>query len=62
MRGLRRFAAENQVALADASRLWCRLHAQGLPYTTLLANAINHPDSRGQALFADALMALFPGG
>ncbi len=62
VRGLRRFAAENQVALADASRRWCRLHAQGLPYTTLLANAINHPDSRGQALFADALMALFPGG
>lgn len=62
VRGLRRFAAENQVALADASRRWCRLHAQGLPYTTLLANAINHPDARGQALFADALMALFPGG
>ncbi|NLV39975.1 MAG: SGNH/GDSL hydrolase family protein [Candidatus Hydrogenedentes bacterium] len=62
VRGLRRFAAENHVALADASRLWCRLHAQGLPYITLLANAINHPDARGQALFADALMALFPGG
>lgn len=60
VRGLRRFAVENGVALADASRLWCSLHRQGLPYVTLLANGINHPDARGHALFADALMALFP--
>ena len=60
VRGLRRFAGENGVALADASRLWCSLHLQGLPYVTLLANGINHPDARGHAVFADALMALFP--
>jgi hypothetical protein len=30
-----------------------------VPYSTLLVNAINHPDERGMALFADALMALF---
>lgn len=60
VRGLLRFAAENKVALADASALWCQLHRCGLPYITLLSNAINHPDARGQALFADALMALFP--
>ena len=58
--GLRRFARENHVALADASKRWGRLWEQGIPYTTLLANSINHPDARGHALFADALMALFP--
>lgn len=57
---LHRFAQDNGVALADASALWCRLARQGIPYTTLLANSINHPDARGHALFADALMALFP--
>ena len=60
VKGLHRFAAENQLALADASTRWCRLWRQGIPYTTLLANSINHPDVRGQAIFADALMALFP--
>jgi len=60
VRGLRRFSHENGVALADASMLWGRLWRQGIPYTTLLANSINHPDARGHALFADALMALFP--
>lgn len=58
--GLRQFAQENNVALADASSLWCALWRQGIPYTTLLANSINHPDARGMALFADAFMALFP--
>jgi len=58
--GLRRVARERNVALADASRLWCRLKRQGIPYITLEANSINHPDARGHRLFADALMALFP--
>jgi lysophospholipase L1-like esterase len=57
--GLRLFARNNPVALADASLRWGRLWRQGLPYTTLLVNNINHPDERGMALFADALMELF---
>ncbi|MBX3178308.1 MAG: hypothetical protein KF886_13180 [Candidatus Hydrogenedentes bacterium] len=60
VQGLRAFAEANDVAVADASRIWCGLWRRGIPYTTLLANAINHPDARGQAIFADALMALFP--
>ena len=56
--GLRRFAARHNVALADASLRWGRLWRQGLPYTTLLLNAINHPDHRGMQLFADSLLAL----
>ncbi len=57
---LREFAARHGVALADASLRWGRLYRQGIPYTTLLLNAINHPDARGMKLFADALMALMP--
>ena len=60
VKGLREFAPRRQVALADASLRWGHLWRQGIPYTTLLLNAINHQDERGMKLFADALMALFP--
>jgi len=58
--GLRAFAPTHNVALADASLRWGRLWRQGIPYTTLLLNAINHPDRDGQKLFADAVMELMP--
>jgi lysophospholipase L1-like esterase len=57
--GLRKFAASHDVALADASLRYGRLWRQGIPYNTLMVNAINHPDARGMRIFADALMALF---
>ena len=57
---LRAFAEREGVALADASVRWGRLWRQGIPYITLLLNAINHPDGRGMRMFADSLMALFP--
>jgi lysophospholipase L1-like esterase len=57
--GLRQFAAKHDVALADASLRWGRLWRQGVPYSTLLVNSINHPNARGMSIFADALMALF---
>lgn len=60
VKGLKQFAAANNIALADASARWCQLRSQGIPYQTLLANDINHPDARGQKIFADALMDLFP--
>lgn len=56
--GLRQFAVKHRVALADASLRWGRLWRQGIPYSTLLLNAINHPDARGMKLFGDALMVL----
>jgi hypothetical protein len=62
VQGLRLFAANNPVALADASLRWGRLWRQGLPYSTLLMNNINHPDERGMELFADALMEIFGAG
>ena len=62
---LRSFAADRAgggggVALADAALLWGRLYRQGIPFTTLLTNSINHPNRRGMATFAEALLALFP--
>jgi len=59
VKGLRQFAAKHDVALADASLRYGRLWRQGIPYNTLMLNAINHPDVRGMRLFADALIALF---
>lgn len=58
--GLRQFAAKHDVALADAARRYGRLWRQGIPYTAVMLNSINHPDARGMKIFADALMELFP--
>ncbi|MDD4101986.1 MAG: SGNH/GDSL hydrolase family protein, partial [Kiritimatiellae bacterium] len=60
VKALRKFTADNNIALADASLRWGRLWRQGTPYSTLMMNNINHPDPFGMSLFADALMALFP--
>ena len=60
VKALRGFAVENHLALADASLRWGRLWRQGIPYSTLLMNNINHPNPFGMSLFADALMTLFP--
>ncbi len=58
--GLRQFSAAHRVALADAALRYGRLWRQGIPYSTLMLNSINHPDGRGMKLFADALLELFP--
>lgn len=61
--GLHQFVGRHSdspgLALADASRRWGHLVKQGIPFPTLLSNCLNHPDDRGHALFADALMELF---
>ena len=56
---LRKFADAHPVILADASRRYGRLWRQGIPYSTLMVNSINHPNAQGMTLFADALMELF---
>jgi len=60
VKALRAFSARNRLPLADASKRWGRLWRQGIPYTTLLLNAINHPDERGMGMFVDALTEWFP--
>jgi len=58
--GLRTFAREHKVALADAARRYGRLWRQGIPHSTIMLNSINHPNAQGMTIFADALMELFP--
>lgn len=58
--GLRQFGAAHGVTIAEGSKRYGRLWRQGIPYTTLMLNSINHPDAQGMGLFADALMELFP--
>lgn len=60
VKGLRRFGVENQIPIADAARRYGRLWRQGIPHTSLMLNSINHPNAVGMAIFADALMELFP--
>ena len=57
---LREAAAERQVGLADVSLAWQNVRLLGIPYQTLLANGINHPDDRGHKIFVDALLSFFP--
>lgn len=53
------FADRHHVGIADASSRWAHQWKEGLPYTTLLANTLNHPDDRGHAFFAEELMKCF---
>jgi hypothetical protein len=57
---LQSVAREKGAGVADASRRWAHLEAEGIPYITLLANGINHPDNRGHEMFARELLTFFP--
>ncbi len=59
---LREYADRHDLPLIDVSARWEGLRDEGLPYWTLLANGINHPDDRGHRLtgefVADALSSM----
>lgn len=57
---LRKVAEENQVGVADTSRRWAHLEAEGIPYGVLLVNGINHPNDYGHELFVKDLLTFFP--
>ena len=59
VKGLLAFAAAQNLAVADASSRWAHLWKEGVPYTTMLQNGINHPDDAGQRFFAEELLKLF---
>jgi lysophospholipase L1-like esterase len=61
-KSVREFARKNNIALADAAKRYGRLWRQGIPYSTLMMNNINHPNPFGMKLFADALMEVFDTG
>lgn len=58
--GLREFGARHGVAIAEGSLRYGHLWREGIPYTSLMLNSINHPNAPGMKLFADALMEVFP--
>lgn len=62
MPAVRKAAADNKVALADSANIWENLSKIGIPYMTLNANAINHPDDLGHEFFAACLMRLMSPG
>jgi len=55
---LREVAFERQAALGDVAASWTALADLGVPYESLLANGINHPDDRGHWIYAQVLLAL----
>ena len=55
---MRRVAEDNKVALADTTNIWANLSKVGIPYLTLLANGINHPNDLGHDFFTAGLMDL----
>lgn len=55
---MRHAAQDNQVALADSAYIWDNLRALGIPYESLEANGINHPNDLGHDFFATSLMKL----
>ena len=56
---LAKIAKGRGVGFADTSRRWGHLQFEGVPYISLMANGINHPDARGHRLFVEELMQFF---
>ena len=56
---IRRLCSEEEIPLADAYRLWKDLENFGVPYETLLANGINHPDAVAQKIFFELVRRYF---
>lgn len=59
---MRQAAVDNKVALADANNVWMNLRTVGIPYFSLLANGINHPNDLGHDFFASSIMQLLRPG
>ncbi len=55
----RSLARELGFGLGDTGRIWEGLRSLGIPYETLLANGINHPDERGHEFFTETLLQFF---
>lgn len=55
---MRKAAADNRAAVGDTSNVWANLRQVGIPYGTLLANEINHPNDLGHEFFAVTIMDL----
>jgi hypothetical protein len=56
---IRDVAREQGVGLADVSQRWEHLSQEGIPFTALLYNGIDQPDSRGQQIYANTIAKFF---
>lgn len=55
---IRKFCEEEKIICVDVYRLWQDLRDYGIPYETMLANGINHPDNMAAAMFSESLKLL----
>jgi hypothetical protein len=55
---LREIAAEKKVGLGDTAVIWGSLAKLGIPYQTLLANEINHPNDLGHSFFCETILSM----
>lgn len=55
---MRDATAANGIALGDTTNIWAHLREIGIPYQTLEANEINHPNNLGHEFFTETLMKL----
>lgn len=58
---MRQAAQDNGAALADVANVWANLRLIGIPYETLLANGLNHPNNLGHEFFTASIMELLQG-
>lgn len=52
---LRDYAEAEGIPLVDVSAMWEQLADDGMPYWTLLANGLNHPDDRGHQMAGELI-------
>ncbi|MHB1457389.1 MAG: SGNH/GDSL hydrolase family protein [Armatimonadota bacterium] len=58
VQAMRDATVANKVALGDTTNIWAHLKDLGIPYQTLEANEINHPNNLGHEFFVETLMKL----
>lgn len=49
------------IGLADAAARYEHFPSEGIPFMTLMANSINHPNNWGNTVFAEAILNYFTG-
>ena len=53
-------AMKHQIGVADTGTAWQNQRLCGIPPFSQLHNWINHPGSKGHALFAETILQFFP--
>lgn len=59
VRFVRQFGAEKGIPIAEGAKRYGHLWREGIPYTVLMLNGINHPNPFGQKLLGDSVFEIF---